>query len=191
MQNMKIRAILTVKGDVQGVGFRVAIQKTALKMGITGYTLNLKNGDVRIVCECEEDTLEKFIQAVKISDKLTSVYQVEKEIKEATGEYETFEIKFGDMPSEMVQGFITAGKYFDLLGQKVDKVGEKVDNLTVHTDEHFNKLDEKYHAVSETLLTMNEGQKVMYEELAQTRIELTKVVENLTVLVQSYVSKNK
>ena len=30
---MKIRAILTIKGDVQEAGYRVIIQKTALKMG--------------------------------------------------------------------------------------------------------------------------------------------------------------
>jgi acylphosphatase len=203
---MKIRAILTIKGDVQEAGYRVIIQKTALKMGSTGYAENLKNGDVEVVCECEENKLDKFIKAITVRNAFVSVENIEKKVEKATGEYESFEVKVGDLAFEMFQGYATAGKYFNWLGQKVDAsieatkevgqkvegVGEKVDNLTVHTDEHFNKLDEKYGVVSETLISMNKKYDVLSETLVsmnneqtRTREELTRAVDSLNTLVNS------
>ena len=196
---MKIRAILTIKGDVQEAGYRIIIQRTALKMGLTGNAENLKNQDVKVICECEENELDRFIEAITIKNDFVSVETSEKKIEKVTGEFESFEIEVGDLAFEMFQGFATAGKYFTWLGQKVDasieatkevgqnvrknieatkEVGQKVDNLTVHTDEHFNKLDEKYGIVSETLISMN-------KEQTRTREELTRAVDSLNTLVNS------
>ncbi|UCG68458.1 MAG: acylphosphatase [Thermoplasmata archaeon] len=192
LENMKIRAVLRIKGDVQEAGYRVIIQRTALKMGFTGNAENLKNGDVKVVCECEENELDKFIEAITIKNDFISVENIEKKVEKATGEFESFEIEIGDLAFEMFQGYATAGKYFNWLGKKVDDVGQevktvgkkvetvgqKVDTLTVHTDSHFNKLDEKYGIVSETLISMN-------KEQARTREELTRAVDSLNTLVSS------
>jgi len=216
---MKIRAILTIKGDVQEAGYRVIIQKTALKMGLTGYAENLKNGDVEVVCECEENELDKFIKAITIQNDFIYVESIGKRIEKATGEYESFEVKVGDLAFEMFQGYATAGKYFNWLGQKVDAsieatkevgqnvkknieatkevgqkvegVGQKVDNLTVHTDEHFSKLDEKYGVVSETLISMNNEQTRTREELTRAVDSLNTLVNSVNILIKEHIEKER
>lgn len=216
---MKIRAILTIKGDVQEAGYRVIIQRAALKMGFTGYAENLKNGDVEVVCEGEKEELDMFIEAITVKNDFVSVEKIEKKIEKATGEYESFEIKVGDMAFEMFQGYATAGKYFNWLGQKVDasveatnkvgekvegvgqkvesvgekveRVGEKVDNLTTHTNEHFNKLDEKYGIVSETLISMNKEQTRTREELTRAVDSLNTLVNSVNILIKEHIEKEK
>ena len=195
---MPIRAILTIKGDVQDAGYRVIIQRTAIKMGFTGNVENLKNGDVKVVCECKENELDKFIEAITIKNDFISVENIEKEIGKATGEYESFDVKIEDPNFEMFQGYATAGKYFNWLGQKVDgvgqevkTVGQKVDNLTVHTDEHFNKLDEKYGIVSETLISMNKEQTRTREELTRAVDSLNTLVSSINILIKEHIEKEK
>ncbi len=195
---MKVRAILTIKGDVQEAGYRVIIQKTALKMGFTGYAENLKNGDVEVVCEGEKEELDKFIEAITVRDDFVSVENIEKKVEKATGEFESFEVKVGDLAFETFQGYATAGKYFNWLGQKVDDVGQevktvgqKVDNLTVHTDEHFNKLNEKYGIVSETLISMNKEQTRTREELTRAVDSLNTLVNSVNILIKEHIEKEK
>jgi acylphosphatase len=209
---MKIRAILTIKGDVQEAGYRVIIQKTALKMGFTGYAENLKNGNVKVVCECDENRLDIFIETITVRNAFVSVENIEKNVEKATGEYESFEVKVGDLAFEMFQGYATAGKYFNWLGQKVDAsieatkevgqkvegvgqkvdmVGDKVDNLTVHTDEHFNKLDEKYGIVSETLISMNKEQTRTREELTRAVDSLNTLVNSVNILIKEHIEKER
>lgn len=198
VEEMRIRAILTIKGDVQETGYRVIIQKTALKMGLTGYVENLKNGDVKVICECEENELDKFIEAITVKNDIVFVEKIEKTVEKASGEFESFEVKFGDLAFEMFQGYATAGKYFDRLGKKVDgvgqevkTVGQKVDNLTVHTNEHFNKLDEKYGIVSKTLISMNKEQTRTREELTRAVDSLNTLVNSVNILIKEHIEKEK
>ena len=52
---------ITVKGRVQGVGFRYWLRDIANELAITGYTQNLPNGDVYIVAEGDVEMLHIFI----------------------------------------------------------------------------------------------------------------------------------
>ncbi len=46
----------SVNGKVQCVGFRFHTAQYALKLGVTGYAKNLKNGDVEVLaCGGEQD----------------------------------------------------------------------------------------------------------------------------------------
>lgn len=44
----------TVSGRVQGVFFRASTREVAEKLGVTGYAINLDNGDVEVLA-CGED----------------------------------------------------------------------------------------------------------------------------------------
>ena len=213
MEDMKIRVILTIKGDVQEAGYRVIIQKTALKLGFTGYAENLKNGDVKVVCECEENKLDQFIDAINIKNDFVSVENIEKKVETATGEYESFEIKMGDLAFEMFQGYATAGKYFNWLGQKVDAsieatkevgqkvdgvgqkvegVGQKVEKSIEATKEVGDKVDnltvhtdEHFNKLDEKYGIVSETLISMNNEQTRTREELTRAVDSLNTLVNS------
>jgi acylphosphatase len=206
---MKIRAILTIKGDVQEAGYRVIIQKTALKMGFTGYTENLKNGNVKVVCECEKNKLDKFIEAITVRNDFVSVEKIEKKVEKATGEYESFEVKVGEMAFEMFQGYATAGKYFNWLGQKVDasieatkevgqnvkknieatkEVGEKVEGVGQKVDivgEKVEGVGQKVDIVGEKVEGV--GQKV---DIVGEKVEgVGQKVDNLTVHTDEHFNK--
>ena len=59
---MERRAVILVKGRVQGVFFRVSTAQTAIELGIKGHVENLMDGNVRIVAEGTTENLEKLIE---------------------------------------------------------------------------------------------------------------------------------
>lgn len=59
---MERRAVILVKGKVQGVYFRAGAVRTATELGVKGHVENLMDGDVRIVAEGTAENLEKLIQ---------------------------------------------------------------------------------------------------------------------------------
>ena len=59
---MERRAVILVKGRVQGVYFRVSATQTATELGIRGHVENLMDGTVRIVAEGTTENLEKLIE---------------------------------------------------------------------------------------------------------------------------------
>jgi len=63
-----VKAELVVEGRVQKVGYRDFVQETARTLNVRGYVKNLRNGSIRIVCEAEEDTIEKFIKLISIKE---------------------------------------------------------------------------------------------------------------------------
>ncbi len=127
------RATIIISSDVQDVGFRATVMRLGQKAGITGYVENQPNGTVRMICEGDRKVLDSFIKIIDIHEDGVEVENIDVKWSEATGEFEWFTVKFGDLGSEMFQGFATAkrwlvsvGEKVDVVGQKVDKVGEKV-----------------------------------------------------------------
>jgi acylphosphatase len=188
---MKTRAILKIKGDVQEAGYRAFIMRIAQKLKLVGYVENLPDGSVRIVCEGERKAIDEFSNKIRLKNDMVYVESVRRNFSKPKGEFKRFEVKTGDLAYEIFQGYATAGKHFNRLGQKIDGVGQKVDNLTVHTDEHFNKLDEKYGVVSETLVSMNKEQTRTREELTRAVDSLNTLVNSVNILIKEHIEKEK
>ena len=53
---------ITIKGHVQGVGFRFTARRMAMSLGIKGFVKNLYNGYVYIEAEGTEIQLKHFIE---------------------------------------------------------------------------------------------------------------------------------
>jgi acylphosphatase len=87
------RVQVIYSGYVHGVGFRFTARRIASVMGIAGFVENLPNGNVLLVGEGMQDQLEPFIADLKkrMSDYINDSCV---EWQTATGEFETFEIKF-------------------------------------------------------------------------------------------------
>lgn len=68
---------VTVKGRVQGVGFRAFVKRKAAETGIKGTVKNLKDGTVFIEAEGEELQLDKFIEMCSSGPPLSSVETVD------------------------------------------------------------------------------------------------------------------
>jgi len=80
-------------GSVQGVGFRFTVERTAGSLGLSGWVKNLSDGRVEAVVEGEELALKSFQQKIlNIFDGY--IHQDDTVISEATGEFNSFDIRF-------------------------------------------------------------------------------------------------
>jgi len=95
------RVEVVVKGDVQKVGYRIAVEQIARRFGIAGYIQNLEPRDMKIVAEGEEAVLKEFLKAIDIQDRLIKVESLEVTWAEATGEFPYFRILRGDWHDEL------------------------------------------------------------------------------------------
>ncbi len=71
-----IRIKMTVRGMVQGVGFRFYCYRQAAALGIRGYAKNLYSGDVEIEAEGDEGVVKEFVKLVEIGPKFSKVNSV-------------------------------------------------------------------------------------------------------------------
>jgi len=157
------RAEIIIKGDVQRVGYRDAVKKIARKLNINGYVENLKQDDVKIVAEGEEENLKGFIEIVNIKKYPINVESVEVNYKEATGEFEYFEIKRGDWQEELGERLDVAGAFLYRsveLGEKSVALGEK----SVALGEKSVALGEKLVALGEKSVALGEKSVALGEK---------------------------
>lgn len=126
------RVVIIAKGEVQGVGYRDAVEKIGRKLKLTGFVENLKPYDVKIVAEGEEETLNAFVAHVRIADHPIipiSVEELDVEFGAATGEFEYFEIRRGDWQDELGERMDAAGAllYRSLeFGRESVEIGKKM-----------------------------------------------------------------
>ena len=88
MTPLRLRAV--VKGEVQGVGFRWAIQRRAGQLGLTGFAENLRDGSVRVEAEGDPGRLDELEAFLAAGPRWAEVQSVDSERAEATGEFRDF-----------------------------------------------------------------------------------------------------
>lgn len=88
------RIHLIISGDVHGVLFRSNTVDIAVKLGLTGWVRNTSSGEVEIVAEGEEDSLEKLIEWCRQGPSYAKVENVKTEWEGATGEFTIFDVKY-------------------------------------------------------------------------------------------------
>jgi len=62
----------------------------AKEFGVVGSVQNLADGRVKITAECDEEVLERFLDAIRIKNTLINVHNVLVEYSDATGDYAAF-----------------------------------------------------------------------------------------------------
>ena len=78
---------------VQGVGFRYTAQRLAGRYPITGWVRNLPTGQVEVVAEGEEKTLQEFLKVVK-ENFSSYIRNADVEWKPASGQFKNFKVEF-------------------------------------------------------------------------------------------------
>ncbi len=131
---MQVRAVIIAKGDVQRVGYRDAVERVARKLKITGFVENIKPYDVRIVCEGERTKVKSFINQIKIKESPIDVEEVMVNFEGATGEFDYFEIKRGDMAEEL-------GERLDIAGAELKQNTSILKEFKKETNENLKLLD--------------------------------------------------
>jgi acylphosphatase len=67
------RIIASVRGRVQGVGFRYYIMNVARNLLIAGYVQNVRGGTVEVVAEGGETELKSLIEVLRIGPATSRV----------------------------------------------------------------------------------------------------------------------
>ncbi len=94
MSRTFIKAVITVDGVVQGVGFRYFVQRHALALGVKGYVKNLPSGKVLTIAEGEKYAVDGLINLLKVGPKYSTISSCNVEIEEYKNEFKNFEIRF-------------------------------------------------------------------------------------------------
>jgi acylphosphatase len=84
---------MTVRGLVQGVGFRYFVLQKAHALGLRGYVRNHYDGSVEIVAEGERGLLEDLLAAARRGPRSAAVHDVTVEWTDATSHYSDFEVR--------------------------------------------------------------------------------------------------
>ena len=83
-----------VHGDVQGVGFRYFVTRTARPLGVHGWVRNRPDGSVELTAEGERPVLEQLLQAVRQGPRAAHVTDVEVDWMAGTGSLEPFDLTY-------------------------------------------------------------------------------------------------
>ena len=77
---------VTVRGRVQGVGFRIFVATTARRLNASGWVKNLPDGSVRLQATAPRPVLVKLIAALGRGPRGSHIENVEAEIVKAADE---------------------------------------------------------------------------------------------------------
>jgi acylphosphatase len=91
MTPLRLKAV--IRGEVQGVGFRWAVQHQAGRLGLTGYAENLLDGSVRVEAEGDPDRLDQLEAFLRQGPRWAEVHSLDSERFPATGEFDEFQAR--------------------------------------------------------------------------------------------------
>ncbi len=87
------RVHIRVSGLVQGVYYRLTMQKTASIHGVNGWVRNLEDGDVEAVIEGESDNVGRVIEWCRQGPDEARVDDVKIDDQEPEGGFSSFDIR--------------------------------------------------------------------------------------------------
>ena len=93
--SLEERLDATVRGRVQGVGFRYYAVRHAMDLGLTGWVANEPDGSVRCVAEGPRPALEALLDALERGPAGALVDRVSSRWEMATGGLRSFEVRSG------------------------------------------------------------------------------------------------
>jgi acylphosphatase len=85
----------SVRGRVQGVGFRWFVVRRAAEQGLVGWVANVADGSVRIVAEGAPEGLDRLEVDLRLGPTGAVVDRVDAVRMPGTGQFERFSIRSG------------------------------------------------------------------------------------------------
>jgi acylphosphatase len=85
----------TVRGVVQGVGFRWFVISEAGRRGLTGWVANERDGSVRVVAEGPPESIAAFRTALEAGPPGAIVERLSAVEMPATGSFDEFSVRSG------------------------------------------------------------------------------------------------
>ncbi len=88
------RLHIVIEGKVQGVFFRASTVEESCKLGLTGWVKNCPDGRVEAAFEGDKAKIEQIAEWCKKGPPGAVVRNVETNWEQATGDYDSFTIKY-------------------------------------------------------------------------------------------------
>ena len=85
----------TVRGRVQGVGFRYFVVRRAMELGLVGWVANAHDGSVVLVAEGPPSALDTLDSELRVGPTAAVVQAVDAVRMAATGRLERFSVRSG------------------------------------------------------------------------------------------------
>jgi len=92
MDNSRVRLI--IQGRVQGVWFRDSTRREAIRLGVTGWVKNRRDGGVEVVVEGPEERVKQLVVWCHQGPSHARVTDVRQTREEWQGEFDSFDIVF-------------------------------------------------------------------------------------------------
>jgi acylphosphatase len=89
------RLVAVVHGFVQGVGFRIFVQREATRLRLDGWVANLADGSVEVLAEGPADGLERLVAALRLGNAASAVTRVDVRHEPARGNLVGFIVRSG------------------------------------------------------------------------------------------------
>lgn len=90
------RLVATVRGLVQGVGYRWFVVRQASALKLTGWARNERDGSVHVVAEGTRPALDELVARLHQGPPSSQVADVLVERLPPSGEFRSFRIRSGD-----------------------------------------------------------------------------------------------
>jgi acylphosphatase len=91
---MMVQYEITIKGRVQGVGYRYFAVQKASEIGITGWVKNSVDGSVIVIAQGIEEEIETFIDYLYIGPTRSRVDQISKVKFNTLSNFHNFSVKY-------------------------------------------------------------------------------------------------
>ena len=177
---------IIIKGKVQKVGYRDYVEEVARRFNIVGFVENLKDGNVRILCEADEKIIDDFLKAINVKNGLTEVEKIIfKDIGVATGEFQHFEIKYGPLEEEIGERMATAVKYAAAMWSDIKEVKTDIKEMKSDIKEMKNDIKEMKSDIKE-MKTDNKEIKEDVKIVIKKEDEIAKNILDLRLDLKSY-----
>ena len=90
---MQVARKFSIRGEVQGVGYRFFAQRAAARHQVVGYVRNCSDGTVEALVEGPANSVEDFKHDLATGPQWAVVDHVEEIVLEPTGSYSAFRIE--------------------------------------------------------------------------------------------------
>ena len=85
------QALITIKGHVQGVCYRISAQEKANELNLTGYAKNMPDDTVEILAQGDEESITKLIDWCKEGSDSAEVTDVQVRYQEPKNVPDSFD----------------------------------------------------------------------------------------------------
>lgn len=81
---------LIISGDVQGVGFRYFMRRTAQRLGVSGWVRNRRDGAVEAMVQGTPEAVEALIESARVGPEAARVDRID--VTPGAGNFTRFEM---------------------------------------------------------------------------------------------------